>query len=701
MLDSSPFEFAAPSGLIREALRSYLPREQVSVSDHAAANRWLDNRGGGYVGRWSHEEAPYLVGPMDALTSRDYVTVAVPGPARSGKTTVGENWMLQSVNADPADMLWYGPTDDAVKSYVKRVIEPMIELHPSMREKLGTLPRDRSLSFKRFQEMWVEFLGVAESTLINKSAGRIVLDEMDACWEAVGDVYSLADQRRQTFGLESMVLGIGHPDLAEGTDPAKWTRGIMRLYARSDRRTWWWPCPQCNGFSSTAPIAERVMVLDYPEDAPLDEIVEAARLICPLCGHPIEDKHRRAMNLDGRWAGLGQAVEEDGTIVGTLLRRDVAGFWILGVMSPFIIGGIGALARDLVEAKRHDEATGETSARGVAAKRLGIPAEPAKRVGSISAETLAERADPGLELGRVPPGVRFLTAWADVQNNRFEILVRGWGVGAESWIVDMLKRPADPPSSAEDWDALLKWLGDLEYPLADGSGRVMRLRGAGFDGSGAAGVTDRAYAAWRKAMRLRVARMRGIADGREAWNLIPTKGHASTNAVRLQVRRPDSARNDRRARAQGAVPLALFGANLFKDDLGGQLGRADPGPGYVHFPAALLSKEPPHLFFEQLVAERRKASGAWEKVGGARNEALDLMVGTHVIAHLHGLARVDWTHPPVWAAEWDKNSLVGAGRPPTDAFPATVSASATAAVRPQAPTGASDRLSRLISRLAH
>src|SRR5262249_12639864 len=70
--------------------------------------------------------------------------------------------------------------------------------------------------------------------------------------------------------------------------------------------------------------------------------------------------------------------------------------------------------------------------------------------------------------------------------------------------------------------------------------------------------------------------------------------------------------------------------------------------------------EPPHLFFEQLVAEKRNTRGKWEKPHqGVRNEAMDLLVGTHVVAHLHGIARMDWTRPPSWAAEWQHNSLIG------------------------------------------
>lgn len=670
-----PPPYAEAGALLSQLLRSALPPQRISVSDHAAKHRWLDNRGGGYVGRWSHDEAPYLVAPMEALSSPKYLTVAVPGPGRSGKTAVGENWLLQSVDSDPADMLWYEPTDDVVEAYVKATINPMIEQHEILRGRLGPLPVDRSIHFKNFRTgMWVQFLPMADNNLRNKSAPRIVVDEQDAANEALGDVYELADLRRQSFGRDSKVLAISHPDQAVGLDPVRWNRGVMRLYGQSTRGTWWWPCPHCNDFSSPNPTASRVMELHYREDAPIDELRESTRLLCPSCDALIEDRHRRAMNLAGKWVGLGQTIAPDGTIEGDLVRRDIAGFWIVGAMSPFIIGGIGALAVSKVQAERDAQITGDDKPlRLVMARRFGVPYEPRKRVGQVDANTLAARSEP-YRLGTVPQGVRFLTAFIDVQNNRFEVLVRGWGVNGESWIVDMRRVPADPAVSPSAWDDLLGGMLDAEFPLADASGRAMTVRAIGVDSGGSPGVTQQAYAAWRR-LRMRAARrvrFLGKIDGRDVFNLTLTKGASGPNATRLQVVYPNSKRRDRDARATGAEPVVLFNTNSFKDDFAGQLACGEAGAWYVHFPqvlrgdwpsAAPETEETTHTWFEQLVAERPDARGRWEKIRAtAANEGLDLHVGCHVLADLHGLTRIKWESPPPWAASWDTSTSVVTSR---------------------------------------
>lgn len=695
MLSADPAPFADPAALWCDAIDAYLPPERVSVAEHAAAHRWLDNRGGGYVGRWSHDEAPYLREPMEMLTSRDHTSVAIAGPGRSGKTAIAENWVLQSVDSDPADMLWYEPTDDALESYVKRVINPMIELHRELKGRLGTMPIDRSIHFKRFGAMWCEFLPATYSNLIGKSAGRIVLDEIDACPERDGDVFRLADVRRQSFGVESKILAVSHPDRAEGIDPKLWLRGIMRLYADSDRRTWWWPCPECDRWSSPNPTAARVMTLHYPADAPIDEVAEAARLACPICGGLIEDKWRRAMNLAGRWVALGQHIDEAGVVTGEPLRRDTAGFWIVGLMSPFILGGIGALARDLVSAEREAEASGDDKpVRDVMAKRWGIPAKPRRSVGNVDAAALAERTE-DFRLGRVPVGVRFLTAAIDVQAARFEVLVRGWGERGESWLVDHRRVTADTAIAPSAWDALLHALLLEQWPLADGSGRGMTLRAIGYDSGGAPGVTQQAYDAWRRLKRERLARFIGRIDGREVHSVLPMKGAAGPNAPRLQVVHPMSKRTDRLAVAAGDMPLLIFGANAYKDDLAGQLAVLQQGAWMVHipqrlrgnYPAEPINEAPPHAMLEQLVAEVRKPNGAWEKSRpGVRNELLDLMVMTQALAELHGLRSIKWDAPPHWAAEWERNSgVIGRGNVERAAATSGAPAQPASAPVPQGP----------------
>jgi phage terminase large subunit GpA-like protein len=646
----------------REILEFYRPRERLSVSEFSEKYRWLFNEGGGHVGKWDNNIVPYLNDPMDELDNFDVQTIVIVGPGQSGKTSIAENWLMRSIKASPGNFLWYMQTDDSLEAYVKSRINPMIQNHTFLKESLGKKPTDDSLHFKDFRTMRIELLSATYSNLINKSAPRIVADEIDAYPESLGNIKPLLDVRRQTFGNESKLLITSHPDRARGMNPDRdWTDGVMGVYADSDRRVWYWKCPSCGAWSSPCPLADRFMDLSYPEDGSLDEIQEKAVLVCPVNGCAITDAERLKMNADGgRWIATGQSITVEGVVTGERVKRAIAGFWVVGTMSPFLLGGIGALARAKVKAEREFEVSGEEQTlKEVMVKQCGIPYTPPRSMGTVTANDLAARSEERLVLKTVPQGVRFLTAAFDIQVAHFDVMVRGWGIGGESWIVDKFRVSGDPATNPNDWDEMINLLLKRAYPLSENSEKAMPIRGIGWDSGGLPGVTRQAYDAWMRWKDKGLVRNYGIVNEKEAWSALPMKGASSVMAKKLTVTYPDTSGNKQRAASKGVVQVAMFNPNLFKDELNGQLQKGDEGPWYVHFPKSLANRAPPHPWFEQLVAEIRDALGKWAKVNkGARNEALDLMVMTHVIAHLHGVSQIKWDKPPQWAAPWETNSFL-------------------------------------------
>lgn len=70
---------------IRSATLSMLrPPKRMTVSEAAEEYRYLNNPGS-YVGSWNNRKAPYLVEPMDTVTSLDFEGMIFVGPARTGK----------------------------------------------------------------------------------------------------------------------------------------------------------------------------------------------------------------------------------------------------------------------------------------------------------------------------------------------------------------------------------------------------------------------------------------------------------------------------------------------------------------------------------------------------------------------------------------------------------------------------------------
>ena len=76
--------FATLEDMIVATAEAVRPPERLTVSQAAEKYRWLNNPGH-YVGPWDNSKAPYLVEPMDEMTSLDFTGLAFVGPARTGK----------------------------------------------------------------------------------------------------------------------------------------------------------------------------------------------------------------------------------------------------------------------------------------------------------------------------------------------------------------------------------------------------------------------------------------------------------------------------------------------------------------------------------------------------------------------------------------------------------------------------------------
>src|SRR3546814_2151518 len=85
----------------------------------------------------------------------------------------------------------------------------------------------------------------------------------------------------------------------------------------------------------------------------------------------------------------------------------------------------------------------------------------------------------------VPPGVLFLTAFVDVQVDRFEVVVIGWNLQRESWLIDRFpikQWPAfgrhgafdniSPGLNIDDWDVIEEAVIAAAYPLQANPQRV-------------------------------------------------------------------------------------------------------------------------------------------------------------------------------------------------------------------------------------
>lgn len=547
------------AALFRTALA---PMPRLTVSEWADRYRQLSREASAEPGRWNTDRAPYQRGILDAFSDPLIEKVVVMSSAQVGKTEVVNNVVGYFIDKDPAPMLVLQPTQQMGEAWSKDRLAPMLRDTPRLRGKVKD-PRARdsgnTLLHKSFPGGHITISGANSAASLASRPIRVVLcDEVDrypASAGTEGDPVGLANKRTSTFWNRK---------LGEFSTPTvKKLSRIEQSFEQSDRRRYHLPCPHCEHMQTL-----RWEHLKWENGDP-----ETAAYACESCGCLIEEQYKGEMLRRGVWVA-----ENPG--------HRTAGFHLNALYSPW--ARWPELVREFLDAKGNPErlkvfvntVLGETWE------------EEGERVG---AESLASRKH--AYRAQVPEGAGLLTAGVDVQGDRLEVKVKGWGKGEESWLVHWEQLFGDPGRD-EVWAKLEEV---LVREWKHEAGGTLRIEAVCIDSGGH--HTEAVY---------RYVRPR---QARKVWAI---KGMSQPG--RPLVGRPS------RANKHG-VKLLPLGTDTAKDAIFTRLKVNVPGPLYMHFPEWVDDE-----YFAQLTAEKvvtRYVKGrpvrSYEKIR-PRNEALDLEV---------------------------------------------------------------------------
>lgn len=658
--------------ILLETARMARPPERLTVPEAAERYRIL-NIPGAYQGPYRNETVPYLVEPMEVLTSYEYTGMIFGGPAQCAKTEMFLNWCAYTAICDPADMMAIQTSQATARDFSMRRMDRLYRHSPAVMDTLIPGRNNQNTYDTKFKSgMLLTLSWPAINELSGKPIPRLWLTDYDRMPQDVdgeGSPFDLARKRATTFGSFGMTVAESSPGFE--VENAKWkpssaheappTEGILALYNRGDRRRWYWRCVECH--NAFEPSFARMV---WPDTADDMEAAEAATLICPHCGAIYEHEknpkyklpNKYEMNLrHARWIKDGQLWTREGSVMGPTIRSDIASFWLKGPAAAFM--DWKTIVLNYRKAKREADNTGSTTALKVTVNTdQGEAFIPPELDGERLPEDLMSRAT---DLGEriVPEGVRFLVAAIDVQKSRFVVQVHGFGKGGDIWIIDRFdikkstrvdedgeRYPVSPGAHKEDWLLITEQVLEKTYPLAGEQGH-MAIKLTLCDSGGREGVTTNAYEYYRV---LKAAGMH------RRFQLV--KGASMKTAPRAAISYPDSERKDRRAAARGEVPVLMINTNMIKDHMNKILDRTDPNGGQVNFPDWLEA-----WFFSELTAETRNDKGEWMNPQKLRNEAWDLLCYAFVGAispHIK-IELINWEKPPGWADEWSKNLLVSTG----------------------------------------
>ncbi len=607
------------AGELRSAwLAGLAPDPAQTVSEWADRHRMLSSRGAAEPGPYRTSRTPYMRAIMDVLSpGHPARRVIFPKAAQVGATEAGNNWLGFCIHRAPGPFLLVQPTTDLAKRLSQQRIEPLIEESPVLRSLIApSRARDsgNTVLAKRFPGGVLVIAGANSAVgLRSMPARNVFLDEVDAYpgdLDGEGDPIKLAEARTISFGHRAKLFLASTPTIAG-------LSRIEREWELSDQRRYHLPCPHCGGLQWLK--FER---LRWAKGRP-----DSAVYVCEHCDEPIEERHKTwMMEPDNGACWIATA---DPETLAAARRAGVVGFHISGLYSPLGWLSWPGIAEQWEAAQGNDAAlkTFKNTILGETWQERGEAPDW---------QRLYDRRVSEAVLGRVPQGALVLTAGADVQRDRIEVDVWGWGRELRSWLVDHIVLEGDT-SRAEVWERLDALLGQT---WEHASGARMSLARMAID-TGDGLTTDAVYAWVRRAGRGQVIAVKGVGGFDRS---MPVDGPTFVEVT-------EGGRKIRRGVQLWKVAGAVFKAETYRflrleqpTDEALAEGAVWPA-GFVHIPRGGVTAEwLKQLTAEQLVTIRDKRRGyqrlEWQQTR-ERNEALDCRVYARAAAWLMGIDRWD------------------------------------------------------------
>lgn len=504
-------------------------------------------------------------------------------PTQTGFTELANNFLFAIAHLYPGPCMMAFPTGEMAKKHSKKKIAPSVAAMECLTGKIKEArSRDsgNTLLIKEFPGGSWTFTGSNSPAAARSDSIRyLILDDYDGFETNVGgegDPGDLFRKRTDAFGARKKIY-------VNSTPTVKDFSPIEREYNESSMGRFFVPCPHCDEMQYLEfGGVEAEFGIKFSRDD-VGEIIDVWYQ-CRHCKQRIDEHHKTKMMAGGKY-------------IHKYPDRKKRGFKINSLYSPLGWLSWEQIAEEFLKAGKNAEKLQVwTNTR---------MAETWEAEGSQPDHSLLMGRREGYRFFQVPDLVRIITAGVDVQDDRLYIVVRGWGLSEESWLLWYGEMYGDP-DRPEVWAQLDEVLNRPYRKIM--SDEKLYIAAMAIDTGGHKTQSVYNYA------RLRHPRVMAI------------KG--ATSANRPIISRPKAQDVNYAGREiKGGVQLWSLGTDTAKATIYSRLKLTTDGPGCYHWPMEADEAYFMSLTAEKLVTKFTKGfpKQEWQKIR-ERNDALDCEV---------------------------------------------------------------------------
>lgn len=570
---------------IARAISVFKPPEDITVDEWADKYRILPPSSA-EPGPWRTDRTPYLREPMRALTDPQIIKVCMAASSQVGKTEIELNAIAYIIDQDPGNILYIHPTVEDARKFSRTRISPMFEACERLQKKVHDVKAKSSKAAdtilqKSYPGGTLTITGSNSASALSSFPSRYIIGDERDRWAlsagAEGDPWKLAEARQRTYYNKKQI--------EVSTPTVKGRSKIEASFLEGTQERWCSQCPECGNFSE--------IILDDLKFDPVCKKINNKELWdlksdviyweCPVCNCLTSEETMRA--APAKWVAANPEAYH---------KKKIRSFWLTAFYSPWVTW------KEIVLSVLDNQDDPE-KLKVVYNTQLGKLWED--RGGLINEDEMLNRRE---DYGRredgsvveVPDGVLVLTCGVDVQPNRLEYEVVGYGRNKETWGIKRGFIMGDP-NDREVWEQLDITVIDRVFYFRNKRGLKISITFVDSGGSNTQSVYE----------QCRARTFKGV---------YAIKGKGGLGVPYIRPATKVAIRDNSKIKTW----LYTLGVDDGKQALYDAIAVQTPGPSFCHFPLDLDAGYD-YNYFWGLLSEKY-VDGRWLVIDGhKRNEPLD------------------------------------------------------------------------------
>lgn len=581
------------AGLIRSALRMLRPPDNLAPSEWAERNLKIPE-GNKVPGFYRIMNAPIQREPIDQFINPDCRRVTLMWGAQIGKTTAALAMQGYAIAQRPRSQMMLQPSQGDLGTWLETKFNPLVAASENIGRLIAKARGREGVNNQRMKSYpggFIMFAWAGSSrTMRGRSAPFIVCDETDGYNTTdEGSPVSLIWQRAATFGDDRFLVEISTPTLKKASH-------IEAAFEAGDQRYFYVCCPDCGEKqilvwgNVTWSGRKSTELHDAEKDLHDEHRPETAAYCCEHCGLLWSDGQRVQ--------SIRNAEEQGAGWIASKPFKGHASYHAWEAYSTF--RRLEDIVQDYLDKLKIDDLQAFANVSLARTYEIkGDGCDPESLYGCR--EKFPDHC---------PEGVLYITLGADMQMDRLEYEIVGWGTHGETWSLEYGILWGDPLAGQVFYD-LEDIIKTKRFVFQDGTERS--ISASCLDTGGTTGYPQAAYD-WLK--------------GKTGRRIFGVKGYSPSWGDPI-VPGPKRKRSGKGQRKVAIFPVAVDEAKIviyrrISQTVGAT---ASTAPGFMHIP-----DDRPEEWFKQITAESlvtRKGNvnrREWVKSSDARNEALDCRV---------------------------------------------------------------------------